>query len=125
MNGTADPLIPYDGGRGTSRFAAEGFWSTEKTLEFWRRANGCDLKDASTTDLGDRNPEDQSTVTQITSRCPQARDVVLYRVNGGGHRMPGHFPDAHFPRVAAAILGPQNGDIDGADTILGFFQKFP
>jgi polyhydroxybutyrate depolymerase len=125
MNGTADPLIPYDGGRGTSRFAAEGFWSTEKTLEFWRRANGCDLKDASTTDLGDRNPEDQSTVTQITSHCPQARDVVLYRVNGGGHRMPGHFPDAHFPRVAAAILGPQNGDIDGADTILGFFQKFP
>jgi hypothetical protein len=31
--------------------------------------------------------------------------------------MPGHFPDAHFPRVAAAILGPQNGGIDGADTI--------
>ena len=32
MNGTADPLIPYDGGRGNSRFAAEGFWSTERTL---------------------------------------------------------------------------------------------
>jgi polyhydroxybutyrate depolymerase len=124
MNGTADPLIPYDGGRGTSRFTAEGFWSTEKTLAFWRRINGCDLTDASTTDLDDRNPEDQSTVTRIASRCPQARDVVLYRVNGGGHRMPGHFPDARFPRIAAAILGPQNRDIDGADTIWALFEKF-
>src|SRR5258705_116455 len=37
MNGTADPLIPYQGGgRGTSRFAVEGFWSTAKTLAFLR-----------------------------------------------------------------------------------------
>ena len=28
INGTADPLIPYAGGRGTSRFAVPGFWST-------------------------------------------------------------------------------------------------
>src|SRR5882672_7184441 len=34
MNGTADPLIPFQGGRGTSRLAVEGFWSTEKTLAF-------------------------------------------------------------------------------------------
>jgi polyhydroxybutyrate depolymerase len=124
MNGTADPLIPYEGGRGTSYFAADGFWSTAKTLDFWRRANGCDTQDAAT-DLDDRNPADQSTVTRISSRCPPGRDVVLYRVNGGGHRMPGYFPDAHYPRVAAAILGPQNGDIDGADTIWTFFKQFP
>jgi polyhydroxybutyrate depolymerase len=125
MNGTADPLIPYEGGRGTSYFAAAGFWSTARTLDFWRRANGCDTQDAAASDLDDRNPADQSTVTRISSNCPQGRDVVLYRVNGGGHRMPGHFPDAHFPRVAAAILGPQNGDIDGADTIWAFFKQFP
>ena len=125
MNGTADPLIPYEGGRGTSRFAADGFWSTARTLEFWRRANGCDVKDATATDLNDRNPEDQSTVTRIASHCPQARDVVLYRVNGGGHRMPGHFPDANFPKIATGLLGPQNGDIDGADTIWAFFNRFP
>ena len=39
MNGTADPLIPYEGGRGTSWFAMAGFWSTAKTLDFWRRVN--------------------------------------------------------------------------------------
>ncbi|MET4388669.1 polyhydroxybutyrate depolymerase [Bradyrhizobium sp. F1.4.3] len=125
MNGTADPLIPYEGGRGSSYFAADGFWSTEKTVAFWRQLNGCEADDASVTDLPDKSPADQSTVTRISSRCPTGHDVVLYRVNGGGHRMPGFSPDARFPRVATGLLGPQNGDIDGAETIWAFFSKFP
>jgi polyhydroxybutyrate depolymerase len=124
MNGTADPLIPYQGGRGTSRFAAAGVWSTAKTLDFWRRANGCETQDAGAADLDDRDRTDQSTVTRISSRCPQGRDVVLYRINDGGHRMPGAFPDARFPRMVNAFLGPQNRDIDGAATIWEFFRKF-
>jgi polyhydroxybutyrate depolymerase len=125
MNGTADPLIPYQGGRGTSRFAVEDFWSTERTLAFWRRANGCEARDGAATDLADRDKTDQSTVTKIASRCPPGRDVVLYRVNGGGHRMPGSIPDARFPRVVNALLGPQSHDIDGAETIWAFFKNFP
>jgi polyhydroxybutyrate depolymerase len=125
MNGTVDPLIPYEGGRGSSYFAADGFWSSTKTLAFWRNINGCETSDAAVTDLPDKNPADQSTVTRISSRCPTGHDVVLYRVNNGGHRMPGLFPDAHFPKLAAGLLGPQNGDIDGAETIWTFFSQFP
>ena len=125
MNGTADPLIPYQGGRGTSRFAVEGFWSAEKTLAFWRRANGCEARDGAATDVEDRDKADQSTVTKISSRCPPGRDVVLYRVNGGGHRMPGTIPDARFSRLVDALLGPQNHDIDGAEAIWAFFKNFP
>ncbi|MCP4617186.1 MAG: prolyl oligopeptidase family serine peptidase [Bradyrhizobium sp.] len=124
MNGTADPLVPYNGGRGTSRFAVDGFWSTAKTLGFWRKNNGCDAKDAAVTELEDTNRTDRSTVTRIDSNCPPGRDVVLYRVNDGGHRMPGS-PDARFPRLANTFLGPQNRDIDGAETIWAFFKKFP
>ena len=123
MNGTADPLIPYNGGRGTSRFAVDGFWSADKTLAFWRKNNGCDAK-ATTTDLTDTDTADRSTVTRIDSNCPAGRDVVLYRINDGGHRMPGA-PDARFPRLANTFLGPQNHDIDGAETIWTFFKKFP
>ncbi|MBA7607153.1 hypothetical protein ES703_14311 [subsurface metagenome] len=123
MNGTADPLIPYNGGRGTSRFAVDGFWSADKTLAFWRKNNGCDAK-ATTTDLADTDTADRSTVTRIDSNCPAGRDVVLYRVNDGGHRMPGS-ADARFPRLANTFLGPQNRDIDGAETIWAFFKKFP
>jgi polyhydroxybutyrate depolymerase len=125
MNGTADPLIPYEGGRGSSYFAADGFWSTEKTVAFWRQLNGCEADDGATTDLPDKNLTDQSTVTRISSRCPTGHDVVLYRVNGGGHRMPGLSPDARFPRIATGLLGPRNGDIDGAETIWTFFSQFP
>ncbi len=125
MNGTADPLIPYQGGRGTSRFAVDGFWSSEKTLAFWRRGNGCETKDAGVTDLEDRDKTDQTTVTRISSNCPPGRDVVLYRVNDGGHRMPGALPDARFPRVVDFLLGPQNHDIDGAEIIWDFFKRFP
>lgn len=125
MNGTADPLIPFAGGKGTSRFAVEGFWSTPDTMAFWRRANGCQTGDAAITDLGDRDPADQSTVTRIESHCTPGHDVVLYRINGGGHRMPSTFSDARFPRIATAFFGPQNHDIDGAETIWAFFRKFP
>jgi polyhydroxybutyrate depolymerase len=125
MNGTADPLIPYQGGHGTSRFAAGGFWSTEKTFVFWQQANGCDTQGATRVDLDDRDASDQSTVTRIAARCPAGRDVVLYRVNDGGHRMPGRFADARFARAVNLMLGPQNHDIDGAEAIWAFFKRFP
>ncbi|MCK1738722.1 prolyl oligopeptidase family serine peptidase [Bradyrhizobium sp. 138] len=123
MNGTADPLVPYEGGRGSSYYAADGFWSTDETLAFWRKLNGCETDDAARSDLPDKNPADQSTVARITSRCPTGHDVVLYRINHGGHRMPGFAPDARFPGVATKMLGPQNGDIDGAETIWSFFSQ--
>jgi polyhydroxybutyrate depolymerase len=124
MNGTADPLIPFEGGRGSSRFAVAGFWSTAKTFDFWRRANGCDIRDAAAIRLDHRDPSDPTSVTRIDSRCPPGRDVVLYRIDDGGRRTPG-FPDARFPRLVNALFGPQNHDIDGAEIIWGFFRKFP
>ncbi|EIG60739.1 poly(3-hydroxybutyrate) depolymerase [Bradyrhizobium sp. WSM1253] len=125
MNGTADPLVPYEGGRGSSYYAADGFWSTDETLAFWRKLNGCEIDDSDMTDLPDRAPADQSTVTRISSRCPEGHEVVLYRINQGGHRMPGFSPDARFPKVATSLLGTQNGDIDAAETIWTFFGQFP
>lgn len=124
MNGTEDPLVPYKGGKGTSWFAVDGFWSTAKTVKFWRARNGCGPGDASSTDLPDRDPADGSTVTLISSRCPPGRDVLLYRINGGGHRFPGRHPDARMPRLVDRFLGTQNHDIDGAEVIWEFLQRF-
>jgi polyhydroxybutyrate depolymerase len=123
MNGTADPLIAYNGGRGTSRYAVPDVVSTENTIAFWRNINGCAAGDRRPLKLPDKDKNDSSTVTRIESDCPDGRDVVLYRVDGGGHRMPGSFPDARFVRVVDAFLGPQNHDIDGAETIWAFFKS--
>ena len=125
MNGTADPVIPYQGGRAKHRIVTRDVWSTAKTIAFWRRINGCEPGDADSIDLDDRDRHDRSTVTRIDSRCPTGRNVVLYRINNGGHRMPGAFPDARFTRVVNLLLGPQNHDIDGAETIWDFLRGFP
>ena len=124
MNGTEDPLIPFNGGLGTSRFAVPGFWSTAQTLAFWRKINACSAQDFQTTNLPDRDTSDQSTVTRIESRCPAGQDVLFYRINGGGHRMPGSLPDAKAERLVSSLLGPQNHDIDGAETIWAFLKNF-
>jgi len=121
MNGTADPLMAYGGGRGTSRYAPDVL-STDATVAFWRKVNGCAEANRIAIALPDVNKDDKSTVTRFDSDCPVDRDVVLYRVEGGGHRMPGAFPDARFVGAVDAILGPQNRDIDGAETIWAFFK---
>jgi polyhydroxybutyrate depolymerase len=125
INGTADPLVPYEGGQAKGRFAARDLWSTGQTLAFWRRVNGCEDRDASVVPLEDRDRNDQSTVTAVSSHCPAGRGAMLYRVNGGGHRMPGWLPDSYLARAVTLMLGPQNRDIDGAETIWEFFRKFP
>ena len=124
INGTADPLVAYDGGKGSSRHGLPNVWSAPQTIAFWRKVNGCEAGDAATSELPDIDPADTSTVTRIESRCPKGRDVVLYRVNGGGHRMPGKNPDAKARRMVDAILGPQNHDIDAPEVIWAFFKRF-
>ena len=53
------------------------------------------------------------------------RSVMLYRINGGGHRMPSSFPDTRFAGLINYMFGPQNHDIDGAETIWDFLRGFP
>lgn len=124
MNGTDDPLIPYEGGKGSSDLAAGGFWSTVRTFEFWKAVNGCDPARIAAVDLPDRDRSDSSTVSRLDARCPAGHDVVLYRINGGGHRFPSFMSDARLPRLLNGMLGPQNHDIDGPEVIWAFFRKF-
>jgi polyhydroxybutyrate depolymerase len=124
MNGTVDPLVNYQGGKGTSRHGLPNAWATERTVQFWKTVNGCGDGKGASTDLPDTSRTDKSTVTRIVHDCPPQRDVVLYRVNGGGHRMPGRNPDASNIRIADAVFGPQNHDIDGPDVIWEFFRTF-
>lgn len=124
MNGTGDPLVNYEGGKGTSRYGLPNAWATERTVAFWTRINGCKDGGGTPTNLPDTNRSDASTVTRIVHDCPPGQDVVLYRINGGGHRMPGRNADAVNKRVADAVFGPQNHDIDGAEAIWDFLKRF-
>lgn len=116
MNGTADPLVPYDGG--DVRFFRQRrgkVVSTQETVLFWRQQNQCRGM-PETRQLPDRDTGDSSRVTRTIygSSCL----VELYTVIGGGHTLPGSdLPD--LPR----ILGQKNRDIDGAAVIWTFFKN--
>ena len=120
INGTADPLVPYRGG-GVGFAGRRGdVISTDDTVARLRRFNGCN-DSAKTERLPDLAPDDGSTVTvtrwlDCSSRAP----VVLYRVNGGGHRIPSR--NGSPKPVIDRLLGTENHDFDAPEAIWAFFR---
>ena len=123
MNGTADQLIPYNGGFGTGPTASYNLMPVVDFVAFWRKANGCGEGNAGETSLPDLDSNDKSTVKLITSSCQEGRDVVLYKIVGGGHQQPRR-PASGGGNVIEPQLGAQNHDINGATEIWRFFQRF-
>ena len=89
FNGTDDPLMVYEGGKSTSpltRFVpneGDSIVATETTAEFWARVNGCSTS-PSVRQLPDT--ADDGTSVTLLRYCDR---VLLYRINGGGHSIPG------------------------------------
>jgi polyhydroxybutyrate depolymerase len=85
MNGTADQVVPYNGG-----ITAGGLkvWGTERTITFFRQLNGCNMEPKrSNTGQSDYGGMESVVVDRWTA-CSGA-PIVLYSVVGGGHRQPG------------------------------------
>ncbi|UTV30124.1 alpha/beta hydrolase family esterase [Photobacterium atrarenae] len=119
MNGTADPLVPWQGGHVGFRAKRMGqVASTDATLRFWLQHNHCD-QPPNITAFADINTRDGSSVRRLRYPChPAPLEVVLYSIEGGGHNFPGsQTPD--LPR----LLGPKNMDIQGAQEIWQFFIR--
>ncbi|MDH3264076.1 MAG: hypothetical protein OEM24_08770 [Paracoccaceae bacterium] len=110
INGTADPIVPYDGGPITVRRGTRGeVLSTDATLALFRARNGCG------------GGSEASRIGQVVRREWRGcrRPTVLYRVQGGGHTWPSG--SQYLPR---RMIGPVNRDIDGAAEIAAFFARF-
>ena len=118
MNGTEDPLVPYGGGHvglwGQERGA---ILSTDATAAWFATRLGC-TKTSSRT-LPNRAPRDGTTVDVIRhTGCAHDGDVVIYRINGGGHTWPGS--RQNLPR---RTVGRTSRDIDGCEHIFAFFDR--
>lgn len=120
MNGTNDPLLPYDGGQMTGN-RGEVF-STQSTLDYWVNRNGT-ASTPTTTNLPDNNSNDNCTVEKnVYSNGSNNIEVVLYKIIGGGHTEPSIIERYTAPLVPFA-LGNQNGDIEMAEEVWSFFQN--
>ena len=117
LNGTADPVVPYAGGRVRVLGRARGeVMPTDATVALWRRRNGCG--NAAKTETIDP-ADDETVITRTAYQGCAGAPVVLYRIEGGGHTWPG--ARTYAPK---AIVGPTSEDIDGAEEIWRFFAQF-
>lgn len=109
IQGTADPLVPYQGGRvhflGLER---DSVMSAIATLALFRARNSC----------GPSETTDRIGAVDRIAFTGCAAPTRFDRVNGGGHGWPGGRPA--LPR----ILGPTNMDISAPDEIWAFFSRF-
>ena len=128
MNGTADPVMPWDGGCiqtpvGTCMKGKGTVLSTPETVEFWRSFLQADAVPG-IDELPDSDKTDNSTVTRETyAHGIGGTEVVLYKVNNGGHIYPTIAWKTSDAGRSLLPLGNQNHDIEGIDCIWEFFKR--
>jgi polyhydroxybutyrate depolymerase len=114
IQGTDDPLVPYDGGAiagGRGRIV-----STERAVEKWAAANGCSLEKEED-DLPDRDRRDGCRAHRLTWKGDVP--VTLVRIDGGGHTWPSG--SQYLPKF---VIGPVCRDFD-SELIWEFFRANP
>ena len=121
VNGTKDPLVPFDGGHVRlfkfSRSRGK-ILSTASTVELFRRHNGCD-KTPEKSRLLDKDPNDGANVEiEKHSGGKQGTEVILVKVIGGGHTWPGG-----SQYLKPWLVGVVCRDINASEMILDFFLR--
>jgi len=120
MNGTDDPLVPYQGGpvhlgpivRGRAS-------STDETINFWVMFNGC--RKYFSTEV-DNDPSDSTNIQEDFYRGldKPGVEVRLYQIVGGGHTWPG--ASQYLPKL---IIGRISREINATEAIWEFFKGHP
>jgi polyhydroxybutyrate depolymerase len=121
VNGTLDPLVPYDGGEvrvfARSRGRVAG---AQETAQRWSTHDGCSAGPV-VEQVADNHAAQGCTTTRITYRnCAHATGVVLLRLNGGGHTWPGG--SQYLPE---RLVGKVCRDVDATALIWDFFKHHP
>ncbi len=110
IHGTADPVVPYNGGPMVGRGGASDVVSAPAMAERWRALDRCP---------GPLVPDGTGEVVRMAATgCAQGTEVVLVRIDGGGHTWPaGRFA------LPAATVGPTSFAIDASQAGGQFFAS--
>ena len=119
IHGTADPIVPFDGGHvaitsGSFTGGPAVVLSVDETQKTWRGLDHC-----TAAPIVSQLPDTQADGTRVSvatvSGCAGGTSVVLYTVTGGGHSWPG---GSHVPLLP---VGRQSRQISATDVITAFF----
>jgi polyhydroxybutyrate depolymerase len=119
INGTDDPVVKYDGGKGKNGRIAT--ISAEDTAKQWAKYNRCAEK-PDHSKLSAHGKGSMETKVDTYSGCQQDAQVVLYSVKGGGNTWPGG-----EQYESEKTIGKTSEDLDANATLWSFFvtRKVP
>ena len=113
VSGTADPLVPYAGGKVGFRGGRGEVWGAERTAALFAGSNGCGAPKET------KQPDGKSTETSIVRldwACDPKAPVVLFRVENGGHQSYGGTSLPQF------MFGKTTQEFSAPDAILDVFD---
>jgi len=118
INGTNDPLVPYNGGYVTlgknERIVRGKVVSTENSAGLWVNANRLSIRPFKTERINN-DSDDGTSLEKIV--FGEEEKVIVYKVIGGGHTWPG--AAQYLPEKA---IGKTSKEIDAAEEIWMFFK---
>ena len=114
IQGTADPLVPFEGG--TVALERGEVLSAKGAVADWVAIDGCTSPsiDGNDPDVAD----DDTTIShQFYTNCSGGTKVSFYAIHNGGHTWPGGYQ--YLPEVA---IGKTSRDMDASEVIWQFFS---
>lgn len=113
IDGTADPIVPYAGGR-------IGVLSAPDAYAFWLSRHNCTASATTTTALPDTVADGTTTSVQTNTGCGSGGEVRLYTVSNGGHTWPGG-----KQYLSESLIGKTSQDFKANTEIWNFFSAHP
>jgi polyhydroxybutyrate depolymerase len=115
-HGTADPIVPYDGGSGPTWLTPAGetpqvFPSVEAEVALFAGLNGC-------TSSTETVFSQRDTTCTRQSACAESAEVMLCTVEGGGHAWPGGADMG----LLSLVGGPQSATLPTSDVMWDFLK---
>lgn len=116
-HGTADPLVPYEGG------VVPGRWGRERgpsasgpaTVAWWIAANRASREAVEVETLAHRDPSDPCRITRYEHRASRGgAPVTVYIAEGGGHAMPQYVSTVPNNFMVRRLIGNVCRDAEGA-----------
>lgn len=115
MNGTADPMVPFGGGKVGFLGRRGTVLGVERTADIFAKAQGCGTHTQAMLPKMDKG--EKTSVKLLTwANCLPGSSLRLYEIVGGGHQIPGG------PTFIPFLFGSPNHDIRAANEILEAFS---
>ncbi len=115
--GTADPFVPYQGGKANLIDSKATLLPIEKTLAIFARTAGCG-PDKTVSQFPHRDPKNPTRAyLEKLGGCKVP--VELVRIEGGGHSIPGRWKGGERGK----LVGPHNYDFNSAALIWHLFRR--